>query len=163
MAVRLLLLMGACLLCPGCRAADPSDQRGPASSVADPQSRDAGANDAADRAVLFAYYFHRAQRCSSCRLIESMAAYEIEEHFAHQLQKGQIIWTSVSIEDPGVEVLRQHFDVPVNGLVLVRMEDGEYRDAKRLDELWALVGNPDAFSKCLVDEIHARLSPPQDR
>ena len=42
---------------------------------------------------------------------------------------------------------------------MVRMENGVYKDWKRLDELWGLMGRPDAFSKYLVDEINARLSP----
>jgi hypothetical protein len=163
MAIRCLLLMAACLSCLGCQAADPSDHGGFASSADDPQASDVGPEGAAQGAVVFAYYFHRTQRCSSCRLMETTAAREIEEHFARQLQDGQVIWTSVGIEDPEIETLRQQFDVPVNGLVLVRMEDGVYKDAKRLDELWGLLGHPDAFSKYLVDEINARLSPPQGR
>jgi len=158
MTIRCFLIMAACLSCLGCRAADPSDHEGPASSADDPLATHVRAKPTANDTAVLAYYFHRTLRCPSCLLMETTAAREIEEHFARQIQDGQVIWTSVNIEDPAAEALRRQFDVRMNGLVLVQMENGVYKDSKRLDDLWGLLDHPDAFSKCLVDEINARLS-----
>lgn len=87
-----------------------------------------------------------------------MAASAIEEHFAPQLQSGQVVWMTASIEDPATEALRQQLNVQGNGLVLARMENRVYKDSKSLDKLWGLLDRPDAFSKYVVDEINACLS-----
>jgi len=159
MTLRRFLMMAACLSCLGCRAANPSNPKDSAPAADDPPVARAQVQSAGANTVVFAYYFHRTQRCPSCLLLETTAARAIQEHFARQIQDGQVIWTSVDIEDPGNEPLRRQFEVRINGLVLVRMDNGAYKDAKRLDELWGLLGRPDAFSKYLVEEINARLSP----
>ncbi len=159
MTVRCFLMIAACLSCLGCRAADPSNSQDPAPVANDPPTARAQVQSAAADTVVFAYYFHRTQRCPSCLLLETTAARAIQEHFARQIQDGQVIWASIDIEDPENEPIRRQFEVRINGLVLVRMDNGAYKDAKRLDELWGLLGRPDAFSKYLIDEINARLSP----
>jgi len=87
----------------------------------------------------------------------------MKEHFARQMQNGQVVWTPVNIEDAATAALQQQLEVRGNGLVLVRMENGAYKDSKRLDELGGLLSRPDTFSEYLVDEINARLSPAQNR
>ena len=43
-------------------------------------------------------------------------------------------------------------------LVPARMDNGVCRDSKTLDELWAPMNRPDAFSKYLVDQVNASLN-----
>jgi hypothetical protein len=89
--------------------------------------------------------------------MEETAAREIQEHFAQQIQDGQVVWTSVNIDEPAGKVLRQQFNVRASELVLARMENGVCKESKKLDELSGLSDRPDAFSKYLVDEINACL------
>ncbi|MEN6576356.1 MAG: nitrophenyl compound nitroreductase subunit ArsF family protein [Phycisphaerales bacterium] len=132
-------------------------------SADDPQAARVGTDPAAQDGVVFAYYFHRTFRCYSCSAMEVAAVDVMEEHFARQMEDGQVVWTLVNIEDPTTTALQQQLEVRGNGLVLARMENGVYKDSKRLDELWGLMDRPDAFSKYLVDEVNARLSPVPDR
>jgi hypothetical protein len=164
MTIRCFLMMTACLSCLGCRAADRSSPQDAAtSSAGDPQTTRVEAQSAAGSTVVYAYYFHRTFRCISCLTMEEMAARAIEEHFAPRIRNGQVVWMAVNIEDPATEPLRQQLDVGSNGLVLVRMENGAYRDSKTLDALWGLLDRPDAFSKYLVDQVNARLGTAQER
>jgi putative ubiquitin-RnfH superfamily antitoxin RatB of RatAB toxin-antitoxin module len=87
----------------------------------------------------------------------------MNEHFVRQMQEGRVVWTPVNIEDPATKPLQQKLAVRSNGLVLARMENGVYRDSKKLDELWGLKDRPEVFSQLLVDEIEARLTPVQSR
>ncbi len=112
---------------------------------------------------MVAYYFHRTFRCYSCSAMEAAILDVMNEHFAGQMQDGQVVWTPVNIEDPTTKPLQQQLEVRSNGLVLARMENGVYKDSKRMDELWGLKDSPEAFSEYLVDEINARLSPVQGR
>jgi hypothetical protein len=90
--------------------------------------------------------------------METTAAREIEEHFAPQIQAGQVVWMPVNIDTPEGKVFRQQFDVQGSALVLARMEDGVCRKSKKLDELWRLLDRPDAFSKYLADAVNVYLS-----
>ena len=163
MTIRCVLTMAACLSCLGCRAANPSNPHDATSSTGDPPATYAQVSSTAGSPVAYAYYFHRTFRCYSCSAMEAAAVDVMKEHFARQMQDGQVVWVAVNIEDPETKPLRQQLDVRSNGLVLARMENGVYRESKRLDELWGLMDRPDAFSEYLVAEINACLSPAQGR
>ena len=164
MAIRYFLMMAVCLSCLGCRAADSSHPKDPtASSAGDPPAVRAQTQATTGSTVLYAYYFHRTFRCYSCLSMEAAADEVLKEHFALQMQNGQVVWMPVNIEDPATEPLRKQLDVQGTGLVLARMENGVYKDPKALDRLWGLTNRPDDFSKCLVDEINKCVSAAQER
>ena len=111
--------------------------------------------------TVLAYYFHRTFRCYSGSAMEAAILDVMNEHFARQMQDGQLVWVPVNIEDPQTETLRQQLEVRSNGLVVVRMANGAYKDAKRMDELWGLKDRPEAFAEYLIREVEARLQPGQ--
>lgn len=162
MTTRCVLIV-ACLSCLGCRASAPSDHGGAALSVDTPAAASAPGGPATQGAVVVAYYFHRTFRCYSCSALEVAILDVMNEHFARQIQDGQVVWMPVNIEDPTTQPLQQQLEVRSNGLVLARVENGVRKDSKRMDELWGLKDQPEVFSQVLVDEIHSRLSPAQGR
>jgi len=153
MTIRRFLIMAACLSCLGCRAAVPSN---PQASAGDPPA-------AGVKTVVYAYYFHQTFRCFTCQSMEERAARAIEEHFAPQIQAGQVVWMPVNIDKPEGKVLRQQFNARATDLVLARMEGNVCKESRKLDELWGLSGRPEAFSKYLVDQISVYLSPVQSK
>lgn len=163
MATRWVLMVAACLSCLGCQATDSSNSRNATSSAGDSPDAIAQAPSAAATPVVVAYYFHRTFRCYSCSALEVAILDVMNEHFARQIQDGQVVWTPVNIEDPTTQPLQQQLEVRSNGLVLARMENGVCKDSKRMDELWGLKDRPEAFSQVLVDEIKACLGPVQSR
>ncbi len=163
MTIRCLLIMAACLSCLGCRATGPSNPKGAASAPDDPPAARAPIESTAADTVVYAYYFHQTFRCFTCQSMEEMAARAIQEHFAPQIQAGQVVWMPVNIDKPEGKVLRQQFNARATDLVLARMEGSVCKESKKLDELSELSGRPDAFSKYLVDQISAYLSPVQSK
>ncbi len=163
MTIRCFLVMAACLSCLGCRAADPSNPQNPAASVGAPPTAGARDQSAAGSTVVYAYYFHQTFRCLSCQATEEMAARTIQEHFAQPIQMGLVVWMPVNIDKPEGKVLRQQFNVRATDFVLARMENGVCKESRKLDELMGLTDRPDAFSKCLVDQINACLSSVQSK
>ncbi len=153
MTIRCLLIVAACLSCLGCRTANP------ASAADDPPVARAQVESAAAHTVVYAYYFHQTFRCFTCQSMEEMAARTIQERFARQIQAGQVVWMPVNIDRPEGKVLRQQFNARATDLVLARMEGNACKESRKLDELSGLAGRPDAFSKYLVDQINAYLSP----
>lgn len=167
MTIRCVLMIAACLSCWGCRAAAPSNPQAPSSSAGSPPAAGTQAQAATTgNTVVYAYYFHQTFRCLSCQMMEEMAARTIQEHFAQPIQAGLVVWMPVNIDKPEGKVLRQQFsqlNVRASDLVLARMENGVCKESKKLDELSGLTDRPDAFSKCLVDEVNACLNTAQGR
>jgi hypothetical protein len=159
MTKRCFLLAVVSVSCLSCQATTALPREEAASSPVALSTTPAPARAGMQDAAVFVFYFHRTVRCATCLLMEKTAAREIEEHFARQMRDGRVVWLPVNMEDPESEALRRQLNVQTNGVVLARMKDGVFKDVKNLDELWGLLGRPDAFSKYLIDEISARLSP----
>jgi hypothetical protein len=108
---------------------------------------------------LMVYYFHSNTRCPTCQSIESQANDAVHADFAAQIAKGEVIWKVLNYEQPASAPLAQKFDVQMPVVVLAKMKDGRIQDSKRLDKVWALVGDKPAFAKFVREEIERMLAP----
>jgi hypothetical protein len=107
---------------------------------------------------LVVYYFHSNVRCPTCRSIESQAQETVQTHFASQLSDGEVVWKIVNYEQPSAKSLATKFEIQMPVIVLVKMKDGKTEDWKRLDKVWALVGDKPAFIAYVRGEIEQMLS-----
>jgi hypothetical protein len=107
---------------------------------------------------LIVYYFHGNMRCPTCRSIESQAHETVKTHFASPLSDGKIIWKIVNYEQAAAKPLATKFEIQMPVVVLARMKDGQIEDWKRLDEVWALVGDKAGFTKYVRGEIERMLA-----
>ena len=96
---------------------------------------------------LVVYYFHSNVRCPTCRSIESQAQETVQTHFASQLSDGEMVWKIVNYEQASAKPLADKFQIQMPVVVLAKMKDGKIEDWKRLDEVWAMVGDKPAFAK----------------
>lgn len=108
---------------------------------------------------LVVYYFHGNVRCPTCRSIESQAEEMVQKGFASQWSTKELTWKIVNYERPAAKPLAVKFEVQMPVIVLARMKDGHMGDWKRLDAVWALVGDKPAFAKYMRGEIERMLSP----
>ena len=108
---------------------------------------------------LLVYYFHSNVRCPTCQSIESQAEETVRTHFASQLKSGELAWKIVNYEQPAAKPLATKFEIQMPVVVLARMKDGQVESWKRLDEVWAVVGDKPAFTKYVRGEIERMLSP----
>jgi hypothetical protein len=108
---------------------------------------------------LVVYYFHGNMRCPTCRSIESQAQETVQTHFASQLGSGAMTWKIVNYEQPAAKPLASKFEIQMPVVVLARMKEGQVEDWKRLDEVWAMVGDKPGFAKYVRGEIERMLSP----
>lgn len=118
---------------------------------------DVASDDESVQDGVVVYYFHGNTRCPTCRSIESQSLNTVVEDFAPQMDSGEVIWKILNYEKPSGEPLAKQFDVQTPVVVLVRMEAGQMADWKRLDKVWALVGDPPVFREYVRDEIAAML------
>ena len=70
-----------------------------------------------------------------------------------------MIWKIVNYEQPAAKPLAEKFQLQMPVVVLARMKDGKIEDWKRLDEVWAVVGDKPAFTKYVRKEIERMLAP----
>ncbi len=108
---------------------------------------------------LVVYYFHSNTRCPTCRSIQSQAQETVQTCFSSQLGNGKVIWKIVNYEQPAAKPLATKFEIQIPVVVLAEMKDGQVQNWKRLDKVWALVGDKPAFTKYVRGEIERMLVP----
>jgi hypothetical protein len=106
---------------------------------------------------LMVYYFHGNIRCPTCEAIESQTHDIVQDDFAAQLGSGTIAWKVLNYEEPASVNLTKKFDIHMANVVLARMDGGEMTNWKRLDQVWALVGDKPAFADFMRSEIEQML------
>ncbi len=104
------------------------------------------------------YYFHRTVRCDNCLKFEEYSRRAVEEAFANELETGHIVWRVINIDDPENERTIREYDIFESAVVVVRLEDGEVSDWKKLGEVWGLVAYPDLFMQYVKDEVRGYLA-----
>lgn len=105
------------------------------------------------------YYFHAAERCETCRRIESQSNEVVQGDFAAHLDAGRVVWKTVGYEDPAMEGLVKQFQVVSPGVVLAKVNGGQVETWKTLDQVWTLVGDPPGFGQYVRNEILQMLQP----
>jgi len=134
-------------------------KQGGIATAASPNRPDAPLSDG-----LIVYYLHSKTRCPTCRDIESQAHDVVQKDFASGLKSGAVTWKVVNYEDPSAADLATKFEIQMPVVVLARMKDGEIAQWKRLDRVWALVGDKPGYASYMRDEIsqmiRAAESPP---
>ncbi|MFA7330252.1 MAG: nitrophenyl compound nitroreductase subunit ArsF family protein [Candidatus Delongbacteria bacterium] len=100
---------------------------------------------AANPARVIVYYFHGAVRCKTCRTIEDTAREALDEHFARETASGQVEWRLVNVDDPKHEHFVEDYQLTTRSIVLSRLENGKETAWRRLDWVWELVKDHDAF------------------
>jgi len=106
---------------------------------------------------LVVYYFHSNIRCPTCQSIESQAKDTVHTDFASQLTNGEVTWKILNYEQPANAQLTKKFEIQMPVVVLAKMKAGQVENWKRLDQVWALVGDKPAFTKYVHDQITQML------
>jgi hypothetical protein len=107
---------------------------------------------------VIAYHFHRTMRCHICLAIETNAARVIENNFSRQISDGQLTWMPYNLDEAGGKDLAKEFDISVSTLVLAKMQDGKHTKFRKLDNVWAYVGDPVKFDDYVKTEVEQFLS-----
>lgn len=107
-------------------------------------------------AKVVAYYFHGNMRCTTCKKIEDLTTEAIETGFADDIKAGRVELKVVNVEESGNEHYIQDYQLASRSVVVARYEGEAQKDWKRLDGVWQLVSDKDAFVR-FVQEQTANL------
>jgi hypothetical protein len=103
------------------------------------------------------YYFHGNYRCITCRTIEMYTREAVNGAFLKELGNGSLHIQILNMQDPANEAYVKDFALEYYVVVLEKVVDGKRVEWKKLERVWDLRGDKDAFKKYVVSETRAYL------
>ncbi|MBK9472902.1 MAG: hypothetical protein IPO18_11515 [bacterium] len=104
-----------------------------------------------------ATYFHRTIRCQTCLQIESLARYDVTDVMVSDIESGQLSWRTLNFEDEGNTHFEKEFGLDGPSLVIT-LEDGDtVLKWARLDRVWEIYSDVDAFDKYVLGAVEEYL------
>jgi len=108
--------------------------------------------------TVIAYYFYRTVRCAGCLEIEANAKRVIEENFANHIAAEKLTWAPFNLDEPGGDEFGKEFDVSMSTLVLSKEKNGNHTEYKKLEKVWQLAHDTEAFNTYVKDEVKQFLN-----
>lgn len=102
------------------------------------------------------YYFHRTQRCNTCKAIGRYTGEVINETFIEEQKRGRIEFREINVELPENKELAKKFKASGPSLFMNIIKNGQdniIADAN----IWRLVGDEESFKKYLAEKIKSLL------
>ncbi|MFZ1935572.1 MAG: nitrophenyl compound nitroreductase subunit ArsF family protein [Thermoguttaceae bacterium] len=107
----------------------------------------------ADRVVVM--YFHRTQRCPTCRRMGSYSEEAVVDGFAKQIKRGAVQFYYVDFQDERNEALTNAYQVGGPTLIVAQVVGNKVKHYRNLTEIWAKNGDKDEFLKYVRDNVAA--------
>ena len=102
-------------------------------------------------------YFHGDVRCATCRKVEAYAKEAVESGFGPQIEAGLVEFRAINVEAPGNRHFVDDFQLVSRSVVVIDEADGEVQRFVKLDNVWGLVGNHDAYLSYVQDAVRGYL------
>jgi hypothetical protein len=106
-----------------------------------------------DRVV--AMYFHRTQRCPTCRRMGSYAEEAIKAGFAQQLKDRTVEFHYIDFQNKKNAAYTKAYKVTGPALIVAKVKDSKVAEFKDLKDIWSNVNDKKAFMKYVQDQIKA--------
>ena len=103
------------------------------------------------------YYLHTTARCPSCLKIEAYTAAEVTGPLSGPLSDGRLEWKVLNVDEPENAHFVDDYQLYTKSVVVSEVKDGKEIRWKRLDKVWDLLGDQQAFMKYVDDEVRAYL------
>ncbi|MBK1828923.1 nitrophenyl compound nitroreductase subunit ArsF family protein [Haloferula rosea] len=103
-------------------------------------------------------YFTTDVRCTSCRTIEVLTRETLEQGFASELASGTLRFRTLNLDRPENKHFESDYDLAFKTVVVSRAQSGKSGDWEKLDEVWSLKDDPEAFKAYLEGPIRSRLA-----
>ncbi len=105
-----------------------------------------------------AYYFHATRRCPTCLKIEASTGEALKEKFAEELKVGKLEWRSVNVTLPENKHFVDEYQLVSQSVVLSAVQGGKETKWKKLDKVWQLIRNKEAFFSYIQTETRDFLN-----
>ena len=108
-----------------------------------------------DRVV--AMYFHRTERCPTCKMMGSYTEEAMKSGFASQLNKGTVQLRFIDFQKPENEKLAKAYKVTSPSLIVAKVEDNRVSKYTDLKEIWVKVREKEQFVKYVQENVKAYM------
>jgi len=148
-----VLILSGCILCSCSNPAPqitPSLTRTNTQVTPTPQPSTNGTN------MVEVVYFHRTQRCYSCRYAGDTTEYAVETYFAKELANGKLVFKMLNLQDPANADIVKKYGAYTSSLFINEIKDGT-DNIKAVTNIWLLIGKDEAFVNLIRSEIESVL------
>ncbi|QDU57504.1 nitrophenyl compound nitroreductase subunit ArsF family protein [Aeoliella mucimassa] len=119
------------------------------------------ATEVAEHEVV-AIYFHRTQRCPTCKRIGSLAEGAVDQNFAKEIATGAVRFQYVDFQDKKNAKLAKGYHITSPTLVLVNVHQGKTACWTAMPKVWQLIGKPAEFEQYVSDGVTRYLKQSQE-
>jgi hypothetical protein len=102
-------------------------------------------------------YFHRTQRCYSCRYMEDAALDTVETYFADELTSGKVTFQVFNVEEEENADIVEKYQASYLSLYINTVKDGTDH-IELVTDVYPLIGSDEAFAETLKSKIEKSLS-----
>ena len=109
--------------------------------------------DSESESKVVIYYFHRTTRCQSCLKMEALAKYDITVEMASDIESGQLEWQLVNFDEKDNSHFVELFELESPSLIAVHLSNGKIKRWEKLDRIWELSEDVDAFDAYVLGTV----------
>ena len=104
-----------------------------------------------------AQYFHGTTRCDTCRAIEALTREALGSEFSEELKTGKLELRTINVDEPANGHFVEDYQLSTRTVVIARFKDGKQGEWRRLDQVWQLVGDREAFINYVQSETRSLM------
>ena len=102
-------------------------------------------------------YFHRTQRCYSCRYVEAGTRDTVETYFSDELASGKLTFQVINVQDEENADIVKKYGAFTSSLFINTIRDGTDHIEEATD-VYLLIGKDEAFVMALKSKIEKSLN-----
>jgi len=104
-----------------------------------------------DGHVVAVYYLHSTFRCVTCNTIEKLTRDLLDNAYGKELAEGKVHWIEADFQEN--QALARQFEIVASCVVVAEVKDGAVVGYQRLDEVWTLMSDAEAFNRYISSAI----------
>jgi hypothetical protein len=148
-----VLILSGCILC---SCSSPAQQATPSPAPTNTQVTPTPQPSTYGTNVVEVVYFHRTQRCYSCRYAGDTTEYTVETYFADKLASGKLVFKLVDVQDKANASIVERYGAYGSSLFINEIKDGTDH-IKAVTDIWFLIGKDEEFVNLIRSEIGSAL------
>jgi hypothetical protein len=121
------------------------------------QGQTARANAPSETKTAVVYYFYTDTRCSSCQTIEAYTKEAVEAKLSAGYKGWQVEFRGVNIDEKANGHFVEDYWLNSKAVIVQKFSEDKALNWGKLDKVWTLVGDKDAFIAYVVSETHKLL------
>ncbi len=111
----------------------------------------------AEEKTAVVYYFYTNTRCSSCKTIEAYTREAVATKLAAGYKDWKIEFKGVNVDEEPNKHFVQDYWLNSKSVVVQKFSGEKVLNWGKLDKVWQLLGDKDAFMNYVADETHKLL------